>query len=192
MVAVTIYNACGAVVDAQFVMLQFVLPEGCHRRLSLIRFAQDDKNSVNLLTKERALPPSVQLLNPEEALSLQEGQDHTLLTLQLIIGKESEDDNNNEHEDALHYKGFVLRNCFGRVLFTELFSEDLTASMADNAVKLRCFRCSCFTLDDIKRNSTLMGQGTATVMCPCTICVSPKKDFAFYLMKPRDEQPLND
>ncbi|CAB9507987.1 unknown protein [Seminavis robusta] len=36
-----------------------------------------------------------------------------------------------------------------------------------------------------------MGQGTAAVMCPCTICIARKKEFASYLTAPPNEQAPN-
>ncbi|CAB9505323.1 hypothetical protein SEMRO_227_G092400.1 [Seminavis robusta] len=194
MIVVTIHNnSSGAVVDAQCKMLRFVRPGECRRCPSLVRYFQDETEPVNEMAEQRALPPSlsVQLINAEEEASLEEGHDATQLALQLIISKIDEDVPNEEDDGIddgkLAYKGFALRNCFGRVVCTEPFDEHLAA--ADNSiVRMRCLQCRCFTSDDIKCNTTLMGQGSASVMCPCTMCVAPKKSFASLLTKPSNQQ----
>ncbi|CAB9515273.1 unknown protein [Seminavis robusta] len=186
MIAVTTHNAAGAVVDAQCFMLRFVFPGSCRRPVLLIGY-DDGTASINTTREERELPPTMPLLNAEEETLLQT-QDHTQLMLQLIISSNDNQDIDEDDLEVVGYEGFVLRNCFGRVLCTEQFTEDIKAAES-NTISFRCFQCRCFSLDDI--NSTLMGQGTASVMCPCTICVAPKKDFASYLTKPSNQQPDN-
>ncbi|CAB9528854.1 unknown protein [Seminavis robusta] len=186
MIVVTVHNSSsGAVLDAQCKMLRFVFPEGCRWRLVVDRYNQDETEVVAATVEERSLPPSVRLFNPEEEALLQQDQDRIGLSLQLIVSSTADQDND------ISYNGFKLRNCFGRAVHTEYFTEDLVCAAANNFVQVCCLQSKCLTADDIKCNTTVMGQGTASVMCPCTICIAPKKDFAAYLTKPRDEQPAN-
>eukprot|EP00797_Seminavis_robusta_P002421 Sro114_g056230.2 (665) ;mRNA; f:14108-16102 len=190
MIVVTIHdnNNNGLVLDSQCLMLRFVFPSSAitdHRRLFLVRYDEDaaahnEDASAQDDAEMRILPRAVRLLDANEEMS-ESSRDVTRLTLQLV--EDSDGDDNS-------YSGFILRNCFNRIVCTESFSEVLVGG-ADKSVRMQCLHAIGCTSDDIKCNATLMGQGTASVMCPCTICVAKKKDFASYLTKPREEQPSN-
>ncbi|CAB9527446.1 unknown protein (Partial), partial [Seminavis robusta] len=195
MIAVTIHNgSSGAVVGAQCKMLRFLQPEGSSGQLSVI-LHQDEAEADNIsIEEEGSLPRSVRIVTLEEEGSLTLDQDPTRISLQLVVSSAEEpisnDDDDNANEGAIIYKGFVLRNCFGREISRNSFTDDLVAA-SGNTSRVRYLQCRCFTSDDIKCNTTLMGQGTAAVMCPCTICIARKKEFASYLTAPPNEQAPN-
>ncbi|CAB9522585.1 unknown protein [Seminavis robusta] len=186
-VIVTICDNNNAVVDAQCTMLRFIFPGRISggRRISLVRHNEDESASVVVadMREEREQPRPVCLIDPSEELQLEASHDLTCLSVQMIV---SVDD-----ENEIAYKGFALRNCFGRLLCVEFFPEDLLVGADNGTVSFECLQVRGFTSDDIKCNATLMGQGTASVMCPCTICIAPKKDFASYLLKPPQQQAPN-
>ncbi|CAB9516400.1 unknown protein [Seminavis robusta] len=192
MIVISIHDKSDAIVDAQCVLIRFEFPESSFggRRLSFVRYAEDKSASSIGETNsedERALPQLVRLLDPREEVELQEflRRDVHRLSIQMIVSTSTPED-----EEA--YSGFILRNCFGRVVCTEFFAENLIANAADyESVKFRCLQVRGITSDDIKCNATLMGQGTAAVMCPCTICIARKKEFASILTKPQSELPSN-
>ncbi|CAB9519683.1 hypothetical protein SEMRO_1037_G234110.1 [Seminavis robusta] len=184
MITVTISNESGAVMDAQCSMLRFVVPSmSSGHRISLTRHPEDETAPIRAENQERALPPTVHIIDATDEESLRGSHDIASLSIQMIVSSAEEDD------DIVH-RGFILRNCLGRILLTEFFSEHLLAATEDT-LSFNCLLVRGLTSDDIKCNTTLMGQGTASVMHPCTICVAGKKEFASYLTKPQDEQPAN-
>ncbi|CAB9525184.1 hypothetical protein SEMRO_1641_G287970.1 [Seminavis robusta] len=125
------------------------------------------------------MPTLVSVYNEAEAIQLDDSLNQQFIQL---VGKESNED------DGIEYGGFALTNSFGRDIFHGRFREPLRRK-STSVLHVKCLHIRCFTSDDLKCNTSVMGQGTAGVMAPCTICVCKKKEFGKYLTLPLDQQP---
>ncbi|CAB9531360.1 unknown protein [Seminavis robusta] len=205
MIVVTVNSTDGStVLDAQCVILQINsgMQQNSPQNYTVKRNHADDSLFVLPESEERELPPVIDLMQRDEATqALGSSIDPKEISIQLGVSRvsnDNEDDNDNDDDDnnnnnnnnnkAVQYKGFTLRNCLGRVVHRARFSEPLVSNSPNNQVDSNCLACVCMSSDDIKCNVTLMGQGTASSMCPCTICTAAKKDFASYTTKNRDQQ----
>ncbi|CAB9504283.1 unknown protein [Seminavis robusta] len=165
-------NEGSIAVDAQCCILD------CATTLRIDRLP--DSSTLRLEAYETPLPRLVTVFNEEESRNSEENPSRHKQFIQLV-GKAS---NEATHE----YTGLALTNCFGRDVFQATFREPLQITTT-SSVRIRSLRIRGITADDIKCNTAVMGQGTAGVMCPCTMCIGRKKEFSRFLSLPSNQQP---
>ncbi|CAB9518030.1 unknown protein [Seminavis robusta] len=174
--------------DGRFQMIVVAVEEGdsvvdakcrvieCETALNIDR--HNDINTLRLEPPASDLPTLVSILNDHETTQPSANQSHPKQRIQLV----------RKENEQTEYEGFVLTNSFGRDIYHARFHESLHCT-ATSSIRIKTLRLRGVSADDIKCNTSVMGQGTAGVMCPCTMCICTKKDFSKYLTLPSNEQP---